>query len=61
MFLFLIARLTYKFNFFLQTVDQLFKMNLPMDVTHLQALISVIFHSLDEYIHKISDQLGIAV
>ncbi|CAM8980278.1 unnamed protein product [Rhodiola kirilowii] len=40
-----------------ETVDQMFKMNLPLDITHLQALISVIFHSLDEYIRKIVDQL----
>uniref|UniRef100_A0A7N0TVK8 MHD1 domain-containing protein n=1 Tax=Kalanchoe fedtschenkoi TaxID=63787 RepID=A0A7N0TVK8_KALFE len=40
-----------------ESVDQLFKMNLPVDITHLQALISVIYHSLDEYIRKIVDQL----
>ncbi|KAI4370060.1 hypothetical protein MLD38_018445 [Melastoma candidum] len=38
-----------------QTVDQFFEWNLPMNITHLQALLSVIFHSLDAFLLKISD------
>jgi len=44
-----------------QTVDQLFGFNLPMDITHLQALLSVIFHSLDAYLMKMLNQLGIII
>lgn len=40
-----------------ETVDQLFGFNLPMDITHLQALLSVIFHSLDAYLMKMLNQL----
>ncbi|KAJ6944924.1 hypothetical protein NC651_000072 [Populus alba x Populus x berolinensis] len=40
-----------------ETVDQLFGFNLPMDITHLQALLSVIFHSLDTYLMKMLNQL----
>lgn len=29
-----------------------------MDITHLQALLSVIFHSLDAYLTKVVSQLG---
>lgn len=29
-----------------------------MDITHLQALLSVIFHSLDTYLVKVINQLG---
>ncbi|XP_034709140.1 protein unc-13 homolog isoform X2 [Vitis riparia] len=36
-----------------ETVDQFFGLNLPMDITHLQALLSVIFHSLDTYLQKV--------
>lgn len=43
----------------LQTVDQLFGFNLPMDINHLQALLSVVFHTLDAYLLKLLDQLGI--
>ena len=45
----------------MQTVDQLFGFNLPMDITHLQALLSVIFHSLDAYLMKMLNQLGIII
>ncbi|GAV68924.1 DUF810 domain-containing protein [Cephalotus follicularis] len=40
-----------------ETVDQFFGLNLPMDVTHLQAILSVIFHSLDSYLLKLLNQL----
>ncbi|XP_073055673.1 protein unc-13 homolog isoform X1 [Primulina eburnea] len=40
-----------------ETVDQFFEFSLPMDITHLQALLSVIFHSLDAYLSKMSIQL----
>lgn len=43
---------------YLQTVDQFFGLNLPMDITHLQALLSVIFHSLDTYLQKVISELG---
>lgn len=35
-----------------ETVDQFFEFSLPMDITHLQALLSIIFHSLDAYLSK---------
>lgn len=40
-----------------ETVDQFFGLNLPMDITHLQALLSVIFHSLDTYLQKVISEL----
>ncbi|KAI6707250.1 hypothetical protein NL676_010212 [Syzygium grande] len=40
-----------------ETVDQFFGWNLPMNITHLQALLSVIFHSLDAYLLKVSNGL----
>ncbi|XP_073136594.1 protein unc-13 homolog isoform X2 [Henckelia pumila] len=40
-----------------ETVDQFFEFSLPMDITHLQALLSIIFHSLDAYLSKMSFQL----
>ncbi|KAL5748684.1 hypothetical protein ACOSP7_025728 [Xanthoceras sorbifolium] len=40
-----------------ETVDQLFGLNLPLDITHLQALLSVIFHSLDSYLQRVLNQL----
>ncbi|PKI41406.1 hypothetical protein CRG98_038178 [Punica granatum] len=40
-----------------ETVDQFFGWNLRMNMTHLQALLSVIFHSLDAYLLKVSEQL----
>lgn len=40
-----------------ETVDQLFGFNLPMDINHLQALLSVVFHTLDAYLLKLLDQL----
>ncbi|XP_057977083.1 protein unc-13 homolog isoform X2 [Malania oleifera] len=40
-----------------ETVDQFFSINLPMDITHLQALLSVIFHTLDTYLLKVANQL----
>lgn len=45
----------------LQTVDQFFGWNLPMNITHLQALLSVVFHSLDTFLLKVSDGLGMGV
>lgn len=29
-----------------------------MNITHLQALLSVIFHSLDAYLLKVTEQIG---
>ncbi|XP_062025922.1 protein unc-13 homolog isoform X1 [Rosa rugosa] len=40
-----------------ETVDQLFGFRLPMDITHLQALLSVVFHTLDAYLLKLLDQI----
>ncbi|KAA8522362.1 hypothetical protein F0562_013277 [Nyssa sinensis] len=40
-----------------ETVDQFFGLNLPMDITHLQALLSIIFHTLDAYLLKLVNQL----
>ncbi|KAJ0049443.1 hypothetical protein Pint_16079 [Pistacia integerrima] len=40
-----------------ETVDQFFGLNLPLDVTHLQALLSIIFHSLDAYLQRLLSQL----
>lgn len=40
-----------------ETVDQLFGLNLPMDITHLQALLSIIFHTLNAYLEKMHNQL----
>ncbi|KAH6758083.1 hypothetical protein C2S52_023025 [Perilla frutescens var. hirtella] len=40
-----------------ETVDQFFQWSLPMDITHLQALLSIIFHSLDTYLLKVISQL----
>ncbi|PPD97672.1 hypothetical protein GOBAR_DD05275 [Gossypium barbadense] len=40
-----------------ETVDQLFGMNLPLDITHLQALLSIVFHSLDAYLQRVLNQL----
>lgn len=40
-----------------ETVDQLFKLSLPMDISHLQALLSIIFHALDGYLVKLVSQL----
>ncbi|KAK4558133.1 hypothetical protein RGQ29_007763 [Quercus rubra] len=40
-----------------ETVDQFFGLNLSMDITHLQALLSIIFHSLDAYLLKLFNQL----
>ncbi|XP_047945156.1 protein unc-13 homolog isoform X1 [Salvia hispanica] len=39
------------------TVDQFFQWSLPMDITHLQALLSIIFHSLDTYLSNVISQL----
>ncbi|KAK4365334.1 hypothetical protein RND71_016692 [Anisodus tanguticus] len=41
----------------LQTVDQFFELRLPVDITHLQALLSIIFHTLDAYLQKVVNQL----
>ncbi|KAJ0264799.1 Uncharacterized protein HA466_0012040 [Hirschfeldia incana] len=40
-----------------ETVSQLFGLHLPVDITHLQALLSIIYHSLDTYLQRIHDQL----
>ncbi|KAK9006423.1 hypothetical protein V6N11_035462 [Hibiscus sabdariffa] len=40
-----------------ETVDQLFGMNLPLDITHLQALLSIVFHTLDGYLQRVLNQL----
>ncbi|XP_060674146.1 protein unc-13 homolog isoform X3 [Ziziphus jujuba] len=40
-----------------ETVDQLFGLKLPIDITHLQALLSIIFHTLDAYLQKVLNQL----
>lgn len=40
-------------------MDQFFGFNLPMDITHLQGLLSVVFHTLDAYLLKLLDELGI--
>ncbi|XP_071702005.1 protein unc-13 homolog isoform X2 [Rutidosis leptorrhynchoides] len=40
-----------------ETVDQLFRLSLPMDISHLQALLSIIFHALDGYMQKVVSQL----
>ncbi|TYK19438.1 DUF810 domain-containing protein [Cucumis melo var. makuwa] len=43
--------------FKLETVDQFFDLNLPMDITHLQALLSIVYHSLDGYLSGLLNQL----
>lgn len=40
-----------------ETVDRLFELSLPMDILHLQALLSIIFHTLDGYLLKLNSQL----
>ncbi|KAD5316789.1 hypothetical protein E3N88_16735 [Mikania micrantha] len=40
-----------------ETVDQFFGLNLPMDISHLQALLSIIFHALDGYLQNLVSQL----
>ncbi|CAH9084302.1 unnamed protein product [Cuscuta epithymum] len=40
-----------------ETVDQLFQMGHLVDITHLQALLSIIFHTLDAYLKKLVSQL----
>ncbi|KAL9177741.1 hypothetical protein ABFS82_01G078500 [Erythranthe guttata] len=40
-----------------ETVDLFFEWSIPMDITHLQALLSIIFHSLDAYLSKVVSQL----
>ncbi|KAI7726277.1 hypothetical protein M8C21_023133, partial [Ambrosia artemisiifolia] len=35
------------------TVDHLFGLNLPMDISHLQVLLSIIFHALDGYLQNL--------
>ncbi|KAL6556752.1 hypothetical protein OROHE_006628 [Orobanche hederae] len=39
-----------------ETVDQFFGWSIPMDITHLQALLSIIFHSLNTYLLKVDSQ-----
>ncbi|KAL6556364.1 hypothetical protein OROGR_005652 [Orobanche gracilis] len=39
-----------------ETVDQFFGWSIPMDITHLQALLSIIFHSLNTYLLKLDSQ-----
>ena len=53
-----LLRLLFQNNFDLQTLDQLFQLRLPMDITHLQALLSIIFHTLDAYLQKVTSELG---
>ena len=61
---FIVSTALFIFNFqflislSLQTVSQLFGLHLPVDITHLQALLSIIYHSLDTYLQRIYDQLG---
>lgn len=45
----------------MQTVDQLFEMRIPVDISHLQALLSIVFHTLDAYLQKLVCQLGIII
>lgn len=40
-----------------ETVDQFFGLNLPVNITHLQALLSLVIHSLDAYSTKVVGQL----
>lgn len=40
-----------------ETVDQLYELKLPIDITHLQALLSIVFHTLDAYLRKIASRL----
>ncbi|KAL8207792.1 hypothetical protein R6Q57_007204, partial [Mikania cordata] len=40
-----------------ETVDQFFGLNLPMDISHLQALLSIFFHALDGYLQNLVNQL----
>ncbi|KAL8150447.1 hypothetical protein V2J09_020255 [Rumex salicifolius] len=40
-----------------ETIAQFFGLNLPVNITHLQALLSVTFHSLDAYLTKAVNQL----
>lgn len=44
--------------FLLQTIDQFFGLNLPVNITHLQAVLSLVIHSLDTYMTKMVGQLG---
>ncbi|KAL3647194.1 hypothetical protein CASFOL_008162 [Castilleja foliolosa] len=39
-----------------ETVDQFFQWSIPMDITHLQALLSIIFHSMNTYMLKMNSQ-----
>ncbi|KAK9716523.1 hypothetical protein RND81_06G239200 [Saponaria officinalis] len=40
-----------------ETIDQFFGLKLPVNITHLQALLSVVIHSLDAYLTKVVNQL----
>ncbi|GLT40474.1 hypothetical protein SLA2020_146110 [Shorea laevis] len=40
-----------------ETVDQLFGLKLPVDITHLQALLSLVYHSLDGYLQRMLNEL----
>lgn len=40
-----------------ETVDQFFGLNLPMEISHLRALLSIMFHTLDVYVLKVSNQI----
>ncbi|XP_057525392.1 protein unc-13 homolog isoform X2 [Amaranthus tricolor] len=40
-----------------ETVDQFFGLKLPVNITHLQALLSLVIHSLDAYLTKVLGQL----
>ncbi|GKU95314.1 hypothetical protein SLEP1_g8689 [Rubroshorea leprosula] len=40
-----------------ETVDQSFGLKLPVDITHLQALLSIVYHSLDGYLQRMLNEL----
>ncbi|KAF5182736.1 unc-13-like protein [Thalictrum thalictroides] len=40
-----------------EAVDQLFSLKIPLELTHLQSLLSVIFQSLESYLLKMDSQL----
>ncbi|KMT12138.1 hypothetical protein BVRB_5g100900 [Beta vulgaris subsp. vulgaris] len=40
-----------------ETIDQFFGLNLPVNITHLQAVLSLVIHSLDTYMTKMVGQL----
>ncbi|XP_052209822.1 protein unc-13 homolog isoform X2 [Diospyros lotus] len=40
-----------------ETVDQLFGLSLSLDIAHLRALLSIIFHTLDTYLLRMANQI----